>query len=301
MEQNDFYKIMLENLYEGVYFVDKDRRITFWNRGAERISGFQASEVVNHYCNDNILNHVDDDGNKLCLMGCPLGETIKDGKMRDNAVYLHHKDGHRVAVSVKTIVIEDNGETIGAVEVFQDSKERHDLLKDLEKLKVLALKDQLTGLPNRRYTENLINAKMHEWENLDIPFAVAFIDIDKFKIFNDTYGHDIGDEVLKMTAKTLTTALRGADTVGRWGGEEFVAVLSVADKAGLQYVCEKMRMLVEKSAIRHDNQHLRVTVSIGAALANKGEVRDEIVKRADELLYQSKEQGRNRVTIGEHF
>ena len=299
MDKNDYYKNMLENLYEGVYFVDKDRRITFWNRGAERITGFQASEVVNHYCYDNILNHVDDDGNYLCLLGCPLGETIKDGKMRDNAIYLHHKNGSRVAVSVKTILIEENGETVGAVEVFNDRKEHHDLLKDLEKLKTLALKDQLTCLPNRRYTENLINTKMYECENLDIPFAVAFIDIDKFKMFNDTYGHDVGDEVLKMTARTLTTALKNADTVGRWGGEEFVAVLSAVDKADLQYVCEKMRMLVEKSALRYDDQLLRVTVSIGAALAKKGKDREELIKRTDELLYQSKEQGRNRVNIGE--
>jgi diguanylate cyclase (GGDEF)-like protein len=138
---------------------------------------------------------------------------------------------------------------------------------------------------------------MYEWENLGIPFAVAFIDIDKFKLFNDTYGHDVGDEVLKMTAKTLTTALRGADSVGRWGGEEFVAVLSAVDQAGLQNVCEKMRMLVEKSALRHEDQTLQVTVSIGAALVKKGETHDELIKRADELLYQSKEQGRNRVTI----
>lgn len=153
--------------------------------------------------------------------------------------------------------------------MFYDDKEHHDLLKDLEKLKIQALKDQLTGLSNRRYTENLINAKMNEWENLDIPFAVAFIDIDKFIMFNDTYGHDVGDEVLKMTARTLTTALRGADTVGRWGGEEFVAVLSSVDKAGLQKACEKMRMLVEKSALRCNDELLRVTVSIGASLAKR--------------------------------
>lgn len=294
---DDLYRQMLENLYEGVYFVDEKRIITFWNKGAERITGYHADEILGRACYDNILKHVNDEGCQLCLKGCPLQATIEDGVMRETPVYLHHKAGHRVPVSVRTIPLYDGEQVMGAVEVFTDKSEQFNQLKNLQELRTLALTDQLTGLPNRRYLDQVLETKWLEYEKLEIPFGVIFMDIDHFKIVNDTYGHDIGDEVLKMVAKTTRAALRRADVVGRWGGEEFIIVLGDADPDMVRGVSEKVRMLIENSALKLGEDSLSITVSLGVSLPAFADTLETMIKRADEKMYMSKKNGRNQVTL----
>lgn len=297
MKEELFYRKMLDNFYEGVYFVDMERRITFWNRGAQRITGFSASEVLGASCFDNLLNHVDAEGNQLCQAGCPLEKTIQDGQIRESGVFLHHKDGQRVKIFIRTTPLYVEDQIVGAVEVFVDDSERATLASNLEDLKVLAMVDQLTQLPNRRYLETRLKAQLGESRSLDIPLGVAFLDIDHFKHFNDTYGHDLGDRVLKMVSKTYDSAVRKGDLVGRWGGEEFLAIFPGIDQGGLTSVTEKIRMLVQRSVIREGGEELSVTISIGATLSRPGDTRDSIIKRADQLMYESKEGGRNQVTV----
>jgi len=296
MNGEEFYKSLLQNIYEGVYFVDKDRRITFWNKGAERITGFTSSEVLNNFCYNHILNHVNDEGEELCLTGCPLHKTMEDGQMREASVYLHHKQGHRIPVSIRTIAIIDNGKTVGAIEVFRDETEQQGIIKEIEKLKDLALNDPLTNLPNRRYIESFLRSKMNEYFTLGIPFGVAFMDIDKFKDFNDNYGHDVGDEVLKMVAKTFRGVVRSNDLIGRWGGEEFLAAFSGVDLDDLCNVSEKLRALIERASLKKGEESLKVTISIGSTLFQPEDTIDTVINRADALLYRSKSEGRNKVT-----
>lgn len=115
------YKRILDSLHDGLYFVDPQRRITYWNKGAERITGFLAKEVVGKCCRDNILTHVDGDGRPLCLIGCPLSGTFEDGQDREAEVYLHHKDGHRIPVLVRISSLHaDDGSLVGGIELFTD-------------------------------------------------------------------------------------------------------------------------------------------------------------------------------------
>ena len=114
-----FYQGLLDQISDGVYFVTLDRRITYWNGGAERITGYGAHEVLGHSCAEGILRHVDDAGHQLCVQGCPLLAVMKDGRPREARVYLHHKDGHRVPVTVKGQALRDSGgKIVGSVEVF---------------------------------------------------------------------------------------------------------------------------------------------------------------------------------------
>ena len=293
----EVYKEMLENFYEGVYFVDVERKITFWNKGAERITGFEADELLGRNCFDNILNHVDDNGKELCFDGCPLHATMNDGQNRQAGVYLHHKDGHRVSVAVRTIPLKLKGEIVGAVEVFVDDEEKAEINKKISELEIYALYDQLTELPNRRYIDSYLDNRVKEYKELEKPFAVAMIDIDYFKVFNDTYGHDVGDRVLKMVAKTLKNSFRKNDFVGRWGGEEFMAVLTGVDEDDLFTIANKARTLVEMSSLREQGESLNVKISIGVTLIKDDDSVEQVQKRADEALYSSKETGRNKVTV----
>lgn len=120
-----FYKSVLDNLFDGVYVVDKERKIIYWNKAAERITGFFEAEVVNLACYDNILNHVDERGKQLCLDGCPLAKVLKDGNPRQAEVFLRHKAGHRVPVSIRITPIYDGDSIIGAAEIFSDTCIHH--------------------------------------------------------------------------------------------------------------------------------------------------------------------------------
>jgi len=296
MENNLIYQEILKYVKEGVYFVDTDRRITFWNNHAEKITGYTAAEVLDRHCYDGILNHVDDQGNHLCWQGCPLHKTMEDGEHREASVYLHHKQGHRVSVMVRTYPMYDAGRLIGAIELFSDEKPPTHLMEEIADLKVLAMTDQLTGLANRRYTESFLNGKLMELEQFNSPFGVALIDIDHFKSVNDTYGHDAGDSALQMVANSLLNAVRSSDLIGRWGGEEFLAVFPVVGGEQLQQIAERMRMLVDASSVQRQGTEIRITISIGAVFVKKSSSKEHIIRMADQLMYRSKSEGRNRIT-----
>jgi len=295
---NEFYKKLLDNLYDGVYFVDKDRKITYWNQGAERITGYKSEEVVGKHCHDNILVHIDEQGKSLCLTGCPLSETMQKGNTCESEIYLHHKDGHRVPVLVKAASIKDeNNQSIGAVEIFSDNTTKMSRLQKIKELEKLAYIDSLTEMPNRRYTEINLYARYNEMKRYGLAFGLIMIDIDHFKKVNDTYGHDVGDEVLKMVSKTLLDNARPYDIVGRWGGEEFLAIVVNITKEELYVTANRLRILVEQSMLTTTKNIIRVTISLGATLAQPADTTAKLIKRVDKLLYQAKSSGRNAVSM----
>jgi diguanylate cyclase (GGDEF)-like protein/PAS domain S-box-containing protein len=297
--EKDSYERIIENLYDGLYFVDRDRVITYWNKGAERISGFTADEVVGKSCADNILTHVDSQGNSLCTGMCPLAATIADGKLREAELYMHHKDGHRIPVSVRVSTLTDkDGIIIGGVELFTDISNQEATKLRVKELEKLALLDNLTQLANRNYIEREIQSRFEEKKRLNVPFGILFIDIDHFKKFNDIYGHDMGDDVLKLVANTFVANTRPFDLYGRWGGEEFIGIIRNINGKELEVLGNRVRTLIENSYIIHGNEKLYVTISIGATLVNKKDTIDSLIKRADTLLYKSKAAGRNFLTIG---
>lgn len=295
----DFYKTLLDNLYDAIYAVDRQRRITYWNRGAEQLTGFEASEVIGRHCRDNILVHVNEEGVNLCETACPLSRAMEEGSPGEVDIFLHHREGHRIPVTVRCSPIRDDSDRItGAIEVFRDCSPRLEMEERMEELRQQALLDPLTGAGNRRYTEMELENRLEELRRNGWPFGLAFLDIDNFKDINDGYGHDTGDRVLEMVVRTTMKSLRTFDFLGRWGGEEFVAVIAHADEERLRRTAERVRSLVEQSILPVGRGSLRVTVSIGATLAQPEDTPESLVKRADELMYASKLGGRNRLTIG---
>lgn len=293
------YQKLLAHIRDGVYFTDTDRRIVYWNKGAERITGYSAEEVVGHCCRDNILVHVDENGCSLCRGRCPMAATIADAHPREAAIFLHHKLGHRVPVQVRAIALNDEqGRVVGAAEFFSDTSSYETLQARIQELENLALLDSLTQLPNRHHIEPELVSRFHEIQRLQVTFGFLFMDIDHFKRFNDTYGHDVGDEVLRVVARTLKATMRPFDLVGRWGGEEFVCILRNVQAPLLLPISNRIRALIEASSVKAGDRTLGVTVSIGATLAKAEDSVETLIKRADQLMYTSKTNGRNRVTLG---
>jgi len=293
-----FYEKALDILYEGVYVLDRDRTIVSWNKAAEGLTGFAAEDVVGARCFDTALEHVDEEGKSLCRQGCPVAAALADGREREERLYLHHKDGHRVPVLVRVIpVLDSKGTAQGAIEAFTDASGGSVALSRLHELREMALLDPLTGLGNRGYTEQKLGERLEEMRRYGWPFGVLFVDIDRFKNVNDEFGHDAGDRVLKMVAITLLKSLRPFDFLGCWGGEEFLALLVNVDAEQLESVAERSRLLVAHSTVPVQEGDIRATVSIGATLAHGQDSPRGLIRRADRLLYQSKRAGRNLVTV----
>lgn len=297
--RDDFYFEILNNLFDGLYFVDRERRITFWNKTAERLTGYEARQVVGRRCADNILVHVDDKGNNLCEGMCPLARTLEDGESREADVFLHHRNGHRMPVAIRIAPLRGaNGQITGAVEVFNDNSRRLAEVQELDRLKELALVDPVTELRNRHFMELSLLTILKEVNRYNWPMGLLFVDIDRFKRINDTYGHEAGDQILKAVAQTLVQSVRAFDIVGRWGGEEFVVVIRNITEKNLAKLAEKLRALVGKSFVTLAASQIGVTISIGATTLAPDDSVESAIGRADELTYRSKTNGRNRVTLG---
>ena len=128
-------------------------------------------------------------------------------------------------------------------------------------------------------------------------FGLLILDIDFFKKVNDNHGHNVGDSVLKMAAKTIADSLRALDIPCRWGGEEFIVLLPNVDASVLGTIAERLRMLIEHSWIVEKEKIIKITVSIGGSLSSPDDDISSVVERADSELYKSKENGRNQVNI----
>jgi diguanylate cyclase (GGDEF)-like protein len=176
-------------------------------------------------------------------------------------------------------------------------RQKADLAQAVRRVQELATRDELTGLPNRRHMLELMEQELRRCVRSGHTFCLAVIDIDHFKQVNDQHGHGAGDEVLRLLAHEMQGELRLSDVLARWGGEEFVAMLSDS-RAGLaRGGVERVREGVSRLECEVDGALLRVTVSVGLAEHHAGESVEQTLERADRALYEAKIQGRNRVVV----
>ena len=158
-----------------------------------------------------------------------------------------------------------------------------------------AVTDPLTGLHNRRFFDEAVHHYLEAFDRIGRPLAFMLLDLDHFKSINDTYGHDVGDEVLKAVGNCLLEYTRHHDIVARLGGEEFAIVAPNMNKTECHGFADRLREAISKLTIKVGNVHLRVTVSVGIAISQRSEALPQFYKRADVNLYNAKQTGRNRV------
>ena len=253
-----------------------------------------------------------------------VGDMEKDERFVDNPLVtgdpsirfyaghpLHCIDGNRVGV---LCVMDAAPRTLTAAQLLtlqdlaaiaeselqrgQLNDSQRDLIREMDELKLRASVDSLTRLWNRSAIMELLSAEV-ERAKRGIPMCVAMIDVDHFKKVNDTYGHQTGDAALVEVAARVRRALREYDSVGRYGGEEFIAVLSNASLESAIKLCERIRLSIEDASIATPMGMIHVTVSMGLAPSLVSTVSNEgLIAAADAALYRAKANGRNRLEIG---
>jgi len=286
---DNFFKTLVDGMTHGVFLLRSDKTVTYW--------GYRSDEVIGKQQCCDVLKPVDAEGNAICDSNCPFDAAIRDGKPREADFYIHDKDGRRVPVAamLSTVRGDDaNGPRI--IAVMRDHSRMAAAQQRIEELETLSLIDPLTKLGNRLYLEMNLLAKLHELRRYSWPFGVIFCDIDEFKKINDQYGHDAGDSVLVTVSKALQMQSRPFDIVGRWGGDEFCAVIVHASPEQLGAIANRYRSVVSEAQTQHGSVVVGATVSVGAALARPDDTVDTLYRRVDQLMYKSKAAGRNRVT-----
>ena len=169
------------------------------------------------------------------------------------------------------------------------------LEKELETSKKESEFDHLTGVLTRRAFDRYSKKIDDNYKRNNVDYAVIFFDIDHFKKVNDTYGHDAGDVILATFAKVLEKSTRDLDIVGRYGGEEFMALLHFSDIKEIETYISRVKSIVTEHKFKYDNLKIQITFSAGVTLRSENKTFDDTIKKADELLYQAKQTGRNKI------
>jgi len=307
-QQQTFAINLMENLVIATFVLDPAGKVIIWNHACERLTGIMAEEMLGTDEHWKALYTE----KRTCLADVLLqGETSTldelyefhaqpsnygNGYRAENWCSMPRLDEQRyLAIDVGPIY-DDAGQLIAVVETLRDMTDYKTAQTALEELAVV---DDMTGLSNRRYFDERLNIEWKLAQRLNHPLSLIMIDVDYFKQFNDTYGHQEGDTCLKTVAKTIQQSVfRGTEAVCRYGGEEFCILLPAIDLDGAYVIAERVKENLEKLQFPHKASNVSdwVTISGGVSsfLPKTEDDALQLVALADEALYQAKAKGRNQ-------
>ena len=303
-EQKEFAESLILNSAVPSFVINTDRRVVIWNRACEELTGIKADEMLGgdqawkaFYSTKNpVLAEIVLDGPPDQMPDCyqEFGKStfIPEG-LQAEGWYANLNGMDRYLAFNAAPVRNSRGELLAVIETFEDITERKCYEKQLE---YQANHDGLTHLPNRNLLIDRIHQALLMSQRNGHQVAVFFVDLDNFKFINDTLGHDVGDELLKIAAERLVACVRAGNTVARQGGDEFVIMVSEVDVAdAADRIAAAIQEAVSQPFIINEHE-LVITCSIGISISPRdGEEVQTLIKHADLAMYQAKEQGRNRV------
>lgn len=303
---------LMEYLIVPTFVIDRTSRVVVWNKACERLTGLMADDVVGtddhwraFYTEPRLfLPDLLARGDYQAigsLYGQCDGFGMSDFGVSVESWCLMPQRGRQLYLAIDAgPIYDDAGALIAVVETVRDITAQHEAQQSLL---TLAAEDGLTGLPNRRSFDELLKTEVRRASREDETLSLLMVDVDCFKAFNDTYGHQSGDDCLRAVAQAMAGALhRAGDTVARYGGEEFAVVLPKTDTAAALQIAERLRIAIEDLGIRHEGSRASevVTASLGAATGHGADLdADRLVAAADSALYVSKHEGRNRSRAAE--
>ncbi|MZH41272.1 MAG: GGDEF domain-containing protein [Nitrospinae bacterium] len=275
----------------------------------------ELGKEIEEYFDRQILNHdfIQEEKNIVKSMVLEVAETIKsvvsnssgfESNISKCVENLESADSIQDIMRLKESFVGEMKKVRENSRTLQDELEEHRknsviLAKKLEQSEAQALLDPLTNVLNRSAYNMKVGQMIHEFKRYKEEWALLILDIDHFKKFNDDYGHQLGDKVLKSVAGTVRDSIRVSDQIFRYGGEEFVVILSRVNNKTTPQLAEKICREVERDYFVHNEQKLKVTISIGGAVVTDNDTEQSLFERADKAMYKAKHTGRNRVVMAE--
>jgi len=289
------YLYMLESLYDGFHIVDADRRFIVWNRAAERVFGRPATSVLGQDWNPalfGVAKAAEAEAESRVMSS--IDNAIVCGRAVMHQYPFQHHDEPEFPLEVQTVPLFDaRGRLHGVAEIFRNLS-RKSQAPEFKQLQLKATRDPLTSVANRGELEKQLRflTEQHQ-ENPSEPFCVIFADADHFKRINDTFGHQVGDQVLIDLAKHLNDETYSGEVVGRYGGEEFVILCPATALDQAVRRAERLRTSLQNARIGGTDR-LKITCSFGVAQMEPTDTAESVLGRADRALYAAKEGGRDR-------
>lgn len=295
-EDPEIYRNILDSLDLGVYLVDPERRITFWNTGAERISGYLRAETLGQPCHENMLVHCCENGELQCETHCPLRQTLEDGKSRQPILYLRHKKGHRVPVHVKTAVMRNSaGLIVGAAEFFGDQFLAETAADGQSGFASL----EAAGTRSREHLEACLTRNLEAFVHGGQKFGILLLHVDQWHDLRVTRGKEAADAAVRVVAETLHYSLHPADVFGRWNDGDFLVIVRDGSHRALELDADLLRNLAKNAQFRWWGDRVPITISAGGALVRSADTEDLMRRRAGAVLARCVELGGDRVAIAE--
>jgi diguanylate cyclase (GGDEF)-like protein/PAS domain S-box-containing protein len=305
---NRLRKAIVESAAYSIISTDVDGTILTFNQAAERMLGYRADEVAGK-TTPALFHDAEEIRNRAASLSHELGYTVapgfevfvaraKTGLHEEHEWTYVRKDGSRLPVRLSVTALRDENDTLhGFLGIAYDISEQK---RTEEYIRHLALHDVLTGLPNRALLDDRVMMEIEQQHRNNTGFALAMMDIDRFKLVNDSMGHHVGDLLLKEFAERIKSCLRPSDTLARMGGDEFVLLLSESDEAGAANVIERIRHALARP-INVGGQALPISASIGVSIFPRdGQTPQDLLRCADMAMYWVKEHGRNGYKVFSH-
>ncbi len=271
--------VAFDSINEGIMITEPDNTIIAVNRAFTEITGYTHEEVLGRtprflHSKDHDQDFHEEMQRVLARQGHWIGDIWN--RRKNGEAYLQW-------LSINPVRGE-NGELLYYVGVFSD-------MTGINELRHLAHHDPLTGLYNRAAFQKHLDEELNRTERYHRPFSLIMLDIDRFKTINDSYGHNVGDQILQQIAGLIREELRDTDSVARWGGEEFMILLPETELDNAAVLAERLRMRIDRADFDAAGH---VTISLGIADWHEGEARKNMLIRVDSALYRAKKGGRNR-------
>jgi diguanylate cyclase (GGDEF)-like protein/PAS domain S-box-containing protein len=298
LDHPELFRLVLENLQTGVFLVDRDRKILFWNDGAQRITGYLPQDVVGRLPREHFLAP---NGNVQVgglHVGDPVNLVFRDGKASVNEVSLLHKEGYRIPVVLRTVRIRDShGAVIVAAESFdinlsaQRRTRRHAAIAERGQL------DPVACVPSKALMEAQLVEKLTRFAQRRSYFSVLLVEPGQMDHFAKTLGKGVVPTILRVIAHAIENSLRPDDLVGRWSGNQFVALLEGCKEAEVQNVGERIRKMIGNSEFEWWGDAFPLTAALGGAGIREGDREEDLLSRAQRSLQESITAGGDRVTV----
>lgn len=277
----------LDHLEEGIYILDPNRKILFWNRAAERITGYSRQEVLGYSCKDNILIHVDDQGHNLCKKDCPVIPTLAEGKCHEALVSLHHKEGHRLPVSIKLLPLKDaQGKIVGAIELFEN---RSLPFEDLEELfmeqgrQEFSFADRVTGF----FSQSLMKVKLKtvhsEMSAMKKDYGIIVITFRNFSDILLQFGDRKSEESVRVISKTIHALSRTPYLLGRWNEYTFVVAVPEIRENAVKLIALRYQHIINSASLTVDTGEIGIQVKADILMPNVEETVESALEQIDRL------------------
>ena len=306
-----FLAFVMDKVSSAVISTDNDLKINYWNKGAEILYGWQEADVLGKLVDDVCGTEFMEGQQELAQQSLIKDKTWR-GELKQK-----HRSGKEIWVDASVTLLEDDsGNYVGGVTINHDVTERKlaedelrrtkesieqinlTLRRAFEREQLASRTDSLTGVFNRRYFFELLGYEFSASRRYERPLSLVMFDVDYLKKINDTYGHQVGDELLKKAAYVVRGELRTSDVLARYGGDEFVILLSNSSEQDASMVLERIYRELKSTIISADHKKLGISISAGiSSLQPDMEKADQLVMLADRALYVAKNSGRNRVVI----